>query len=57
MKKYSFKKLVLYCRYDKTSECLAVRILNIKNIPRNNKEASFYSSRSLTTSYRAFAKV
>ena len=30
----------LLCRYDKTSECLAVRILNIKNIPRNNKDVS-----------------
>ena len=26
--------------YDRTSECLAVRILNIKNIPRNNKDVS-----------------
>lgn len=29
-------------RYDKTSECLAVRILNIKNIPRNNKDVSIW---------------
>ena len=29
-------------RYDKTSECLAVRILSIKNIPRNNKDVSIW---------------
>ena len=30
-------------RYDKISESLALRILNIKNIPRNNKDVSFVS--------------
>ena len=28
-------------RYDKVSESLALRILNIKNIPRNNKDVSW----------------
>ena len=32
--------IFLISRYDKISESLALRILNIKNIPRNNKDVS-----------------
>ena len=36
----SYWIIYLISRYDKISESLALRILNIKNIPRNNKDVS-----------------